>query len=107
MLMAKRSFTDAERQGILLEYHRRTEPVSDLLRRYSINQSTLYYWLNNERKSKVGETHKEAPITMLPVVSSLPSAINRVELALPKGMSLQFSIGASADYVASIVKALV
>ena len=105
--MAKRSFTDAERQRILSEYHHRSEPVSNLLRRYSIHQSTLYYWLNNERKNKVSETRKELSVSMLPVVSSAPSTIDHVELVLPKGMSLQFSIGASADYVASIVKALV
>jgi transposase-like protein len=107
MLMAKRSFTDAERQKILLEYHQRSEPVSDLLRKHNINQSTLYYWLSNERKSKTTEIRKEAPVMMLPVLSSGLNIIDSVELRLPKGMRLQFSTGASADYVASIVKALV
>jgi transposase-like protein len=105
--MAKRSFTDAERQKILLAYYQRAEPVNDLLRKYAINQSTLYYWLSNERKNKASDKRKEAPLTMLPVVSSALNIIDSVELMLPKGMRLQFSMGASADYVASIVKALV
>ena len=106
--MANRSFSDAERRKILSEYLSRTETVASLLQRYSLSQSTFYSWLSKERKGNSNNRVEQRPavVNMLPVLRSAPERTGSVGLTLCKGMSLQFSSDASADYVAHIVKAL-
>lgn len=92
--------TQAEWQQLITEYRSSKETVSSFCRRKQISDSAFYYWL---AKTKAKEP---APIKMLPVVTPEEKAIDMVELLTTKGMSLRFSPGASARYVADIVRAL-
>lgn len=104
--MAKRSFSVAEREEILSAYQKSKEPNSVFCSRINLSQSTLYNWLGKAKKKKQ-KTHKiSAPVRILPVQSPAPMTCDSVELKISRGMVLSFSVGASADYVVSIVKAL-
>jgi len=90
-----------EWQRILVEYRASTETVSAFCKRHLVTSGALYYHL-----AKKGIKPKSAPI-LLPVVSPKPAISESVELSISRGMVLRFSPGASADYVAGIIRALV
>jgi|SRR5271154_6169050 len=90
-----------EWQRILVEYRSSTETVSAFCKRHQVTSGTLYYHL-----AKKDIKPKSLP-TMLPVVSPKPEVLESVELSISRGMVLRFSPGASANYVAGIIRALV
>jgi hypothetical protein len=95
--------SEEEWRNLLAEYRSSKESASTFCKHHKIHTSTLYYQL-----AKVAGKPKDS-LTMLPVVNPLVKAIDSidsVELVMPKGMSLRFSKGASAGYVAAIIKAL-
>ena len=87
-------------RSILAEYQSSKESATTFCRRHQIKTSALYYQL-----AKTAENPEDS-LKMLPVVKPLAKPIDSVELVLHKGMALRFSEGASAGYVASIIKAL-
>lgn len=87
---------------LLKQYRLSKESAKTFCERHKITTSALYYWLDKDKKKAV------TAVSMLPVISHQPEAkpVDEVELRLPKGLSLRFGPGASARYVADIVKAL-
>jgi len=84
---------------LIAEYQSSQESMSEFCVRNQISDSSLYYWLAKTKQ-------KKSPIKMLPVVTPDAKSVDIVELIMPKGITLRFSHGASARYVADIVKSL-
>lgn len=93
--------TQEEWQRLIAEYINSKETMTEFCRRNQISDKALYYWLAKTKQKK------PAPIKMLPVVTPEEKPMEMVELLIPKGLSLRFSRGASARYVADIIKALI
>jgi hypothetical protein len=89
-----------EQQLLLSEYQSSNESVKQFCKRRNISLSSFQRWRTKEKLLQSG------PLRMLPVISAGPSLLESVELLMPKGMCLRFSQGASALYVAGIIKAL-
>jgi transposase-like protein len=102
--MTKRVFSNEERRKILAEYHAASEPTKVFCKRHNLNPSTLYYWLEREKRGDGG--NKTDTVRMLPVIEDEEQISDLTELILPKGMSLRFSSGTTAKYIAAIIKAL-
>ena len=92
--------TPAEWRLLLAEYHASGEPAGLFCRRHNIHTTTLHYWLRKEKPYG-----KPLP-RLLPVVEPNALPQDSVEIFLPKGITLRFSPGASAGYVASIIKGI-
>lgn len=89
-----------EWRKVLAEYRSSKGSVSSFCKRRQISKSALYYRLAKKDAEPAGS------FNMLPVITSESSAVDSAELLMPRGMSLRFSPGASACYVADIIKAL-
>jgi hypothetical protein len=92
--------TAEEWRKLLAEYHASGEGNGIFCQRHKVNVSTLYYWLSKEAKD-----NKPMP-KLLPVIEQEAPSLDSVEITLPKGMTLRFSPGTSASYVAAIIKGL-
>ena len=92
--------TPAEWRELLAEYHSSGEPAGLFCRRHNIHTTTLHYWLRKDKPNS-----KPAP-RLLPVVEQNALPQDSVEISLSKGITLRFSPGASAGYVASIIKGI-
>jgi transposase len=92
--------TAEEWQRLLVDYHTSGEPAGLFCQRHKIHTTTLYYWLRKE-----GAPNKPTP-RLLPVVERGALPLDAVEVTLPNGITLRFSAGAAAGYVASIVKGI-
>ena len=109
--MGKRIFSKEERQELLTAYRAAEQTMDVFCKLNNLNPSTLYSWLKQARDD-VGDkpsTLRKSNLTtvrMLPVVESAEPIIDSAELILPRGLSLRFSAGAKAAYIASVVKAL-
>lgn len=90
-----------EWQRILVAFRSSTETVSSFCKSHQVTSGALYYHLAKKN------TKPKSPPTMLPVVSPKSKVSQSVELSISRGMVLRFSPGASADYVAGIIMALV
>jgi transposase-like protein len=93
--------TQEEWIRLISEYLDSKESVNAFCQRNRISDSALYYWLAKTKQKR------PSPIRMLPVVTPETKPVDIVELLIPRDMSLRFSPGASARYVADIIKALV
>ena len=92
--------TAEEWRKLLSEYHASGEGVGIFCQRHKVNVSTLYYGLSKEAKDTKGVPK------LLPVIEYESPSLDSVEITLPKGVTLRFSPGASANYVASIIKSV-
>ena len=88
--------------NLLRRYRLSKESAKIFCERHKITTSALYYWLDKDKKQADGA------VSMLPIISHQAECkpVDEAELKLPKGLSLRFGPGASARYVADIVKAL-
>ena len=91
-----------EWRKLLMQYRSSKESASTFCERHNKTASALYYLLGKDKKKA------DNAVSMLPVINphSEDKPVDEVELRLPKGLSLRFVPGASARYVADIVKAL-
>src|SRR5262245_47471782 len=92
--------TQEEWRELLAEYHASRESAGLFCQRHKIHTTTLYYWLRKE------STNIKPTPRLLPVVERDQVPLYSVEITLPKGITLRFSPGASAGYVASMIKGL-
>ncbi len=92
--------TSEEWRRLLADYRASGEPANVFCARHNIHTTSLYGRLRKESASKKPKAR------LLPVVELETRSMDSVEVTLPKGSTLRFSPGASANYITSILKGI-
>ena len=65
--MAKRTFSEAERLNILADYHKKSEPMLKLCERFDVSPSTIYYWIDRDKKHGDGKNSEPVSVGRIPI----------------------------------------